>query len=228
MSNGSIASTTSASTPLACSEPLGERTLRRVWERMGAMYPNKWRATMGDSPHQPDKLANGESNPRAGQLTIYADTWAKGLAGLSHEQLAAGLAACLTRAGDWFPEVQEFRELCLGIPTLQQVRADMARANQERAPFTVLVGRNLDGYRYRMVDARESDRMLREAYAEARAAVMRGEPLPKPLPQITQETEKPVPASPEFARARMAEIAAELGLPPRGNETGDTVDARAP
>ena len=179
------------------------------------MYPNKWRSAMGESPHHPEKLSNGEPNPIAGQLTIYADTWAKGLAGLTGKQLAVGLGACLTRAGDWFPEIQEFRELCLSIPTLQQVRADMARTNEERAPFTVLVGRNLDGYRYRMVDARESDRMLRDAYAEARAAVMRGEPLPVPLPQIEEEKRKPVPASPEVARARMAEIAAELGLPRR-------------
>ena len=215
MSNGSIASTTSASTPLECSEPLKTDWLRQIWMRMSAMYPNKWRSAMGESPHHPEKLSNGEPNPIAGQLTIYADTWAKGLAGLTGKQLAVGLGACLTRAGDWFPEIQEFRELCLSIPTLQQVRADMARTNEERAPFTVLVGRNLDGYRYRMVDARESDRMLRDAYAEARAAVMRGEPLPVPLPQIEEEKRKPVPASPEVARARMAEIAAELGLPRR-------------
>lgn len=189
------------------------------------MYPNKWRSAMGESPHHPEKLENGEPNPRAGELTIYADTWAKGLAGLSGEQLATGLEACLTRAGDWFPEIQEFRELCLGIPTLQQVRADMARTNEERAPFTVMVGRNLDGYRYRMVDAKESDRMLRDAYAEARDAVMRGEPLPIRLPKIEQDEETPKPRSPEFARARMAEIAAELGLPNRGADTGGSAQA---
>jgi len=188
---------------------------------MAAMYPNKWRSAMGESPHHAEKLENGEPNPRAGELTMYADTWAKGLAGLSGAQLAAGLGACLTRAGDWFPEIQEFRELCLGIPTLQQVRADMARINEERAPFTVMVGRNLDGYRYRMVDARESDRMLKEAYATARDAVMRGEPLPVPLPQIEQEEKKLKPASPEFARARMAEIAEELGLSNRSEQTID-------
>ena len=192
------------------------------------MYPNKWRSAMGDSPHHPDKLESGDPHPRANELTVYADTWAKGLAGLNGDQLATGLASCLIRAGDWFPDIQEFRSLCLGIPTLQQVCADMARTNEEREPFTMMVGRNLDGYRYRMVDARESERMLKEAYATAREAVMRGEPLPVPLPQIDEEKRKPVPASPEVARARMAEIAAELGLPTRGNETGDTVDVRTP
>ena len=43
---------------------------------MAAIYPNKWRAAMGDSPH------NAE-----GKLSVYGDTWAKGLTGLTPEEL---------------------------------------------------------------------------------------------------------------------------------------------
>lgn len=170
---------------------------------------------MGDSPHVQDTLADGSANPRAGELTVYGDTWAKGLAGLSGEQLACGLGACLTRTDVWPPVLAEFRALCLGIPSFGQVRDDMARANADRSPFTIMVGRHIDGCRYRLADTREAERMLREAYGEAREAVMRGEPLPEPLPQLKAD-EKPVfvPASPETARAHLAKIAAALGRPP--------------
>lgn len=150
---------------------------------------------MGESPQAED-----------GKLTVYGDTWAKGLAGLSPEQLGRGLEACITRTDPWPPVLAQFRALCLGIPDLADVRADMARDGSRRAPFTVLVGRGMDAYRYRMADAREADRMLREAYEAAREAVMRGEPLPEPLPELAQDTAAPVPATPESARAHLAEI----------------------
>src|SRR5690606_16865296 len=194
-SSASTASTTSASAPLACSEPIPAAWLRRVWERLAAVYPSKWRAAMGESPQADD-----------GKLTVYGDTWAKGLAGLSPEQLGRGLEACITRTDPWPPVLAQFRALCLGIPEFSEVRADMARDGAKRAPFTVLVGRSLDGYRFRMADAREADRLLREAYEAAREAVMRGELLPEPLAEIAQDTAKPAPASPEVARAHLAEI----------------------
>src|SRR5690606_32179665 len=91
-SSASTASTTSASAPLACSEPIPAAWLRRVWERLAAVYPSKWRAAMGESPQADD-----------GKLTVYGDTWAKGLAGLSPEQLGRGLEACITRTDPWPP-----------------------------------------------------------------------------------------------------------------------------
>lgn len=195
---------------------------------MGAMYPNKWRSTMGESPHQPERLPTGEPNPRAGELTLYADTWAKGLAGLSADQLASGLGACLTRDGEWFPEIQEFRALCLGIPSLMDVREDIARANTDRKPFTLMVLRRIDSWQYRQADARRAEQMLREAYADARAARMHGEALPEVLKMVTAEKKVPKAASPEFARAKMAEIAKELGLSDTGGETTVIADLPSP
>lgn len=194
---------TSASSPAApCSDPIPAPFLRRVWERMAAIYPNRWRAAMGESPNKPD-----------GGLTVYGDTWAKGLSGLQPEEIARGLEACITRADPWPPVLAEFRALCLAIPTLAQVREDLTREHADREPFTVMVGRRLDGHRYRMADAREGDRLLREAYDDAREARMRGEPLPQPLVKVTHDTTPPAPASREVAQAHLETIRRELAMP---------------
>lgn len=159
---------------------------------MAAVYPNRWRAAMGESPQGED-----------GKLTVYGDTWAKGLAGLTPQQLARGLEACITRTDPWPPVLAEFRALCLAIPPLGWVREDLQRAHAEREPFTIMVGRRLDMHRYRQADATAADRLLREAYQDAREAVMRGEPLPEPLPQVEHDATPPAPASPEVARAHL-------------------------
>jgi len=167
---------------------------------MAAIYPHKWTSAMGESP-----------NDTEGGLTVYGDTWAKGLAGLSPEELGAGLEACIRRADRWPPVLAEFRELCLGIPTFAQVREDLTREHTDRAPFTVMVGRRLDGHRYRLAEVREADRLLREAYAEAREARMNGEPLPEPLPAIEHDEPEPVPASRDVAREHIETIRRTLG-----------------
>lgn len=201
---------TTETAPPAGSDPLPAPFLRRVWERMAAIYPNRWRAAMGESPNKPD-----------GELTIYGDTWAKGLCGLQTSEIARGLEACITRPDPWPPVLAEFRALCLGVPPLIEVRADLAREHALRAPFTVMVGRRLDGYRYRMADAREADRMLLEAYNDAREARMRGEALPAQLEAITQEDAAQVVASPEVAARAFEEIQAILRRTAQAPETGE-------
>lgn len=201
MSSGSIESTTNESAgSLAATEPTPAPYLRRIWERMAAVYPNRWRAAMGESPQ-------GEG----GKLTVYGDTWAKGLAGLTVEELARGLESCLSRADAWPPTLPEFRALCLAIPSLAQVREDLTREHQDREPFTIMVGRRLDSHRYRQAPTHEADRQLREAYDDAREARMKGAPLPEPLPQLDQEKPVVVPASREVARRNLDELRAFLG-----------------
>lgn len=162
---------------------------------MAAIYPNRWRSAMGEAPQTPD-----------GKLTVYGDTWGKGLAGLTDAQLAAGLEACITRADAWPPTLAEFRALCLGIPALADVREDMRRTDTDRQPFTVMVGRRLDSYRYRHASMDQADRLLREAYDSAVAARMRGEELPEVLLQVAAEdAPAPVPATRESALAHIEE-----------------------
>ena len=44
------------------------------------------------------------------------DTWAKGLADMTREQIGRGVAACVSGAMQWPPSLPEFRALCLTIP----------------------------------------------------------------------------------------------------------------
>lgn len=216
VSSASTANSTSSSDPAATasSEPLAPEWLRQVWKRMAAIYPGTWAVRMGDSPQHPATAIDVDGierpHPRAGQLTVYGDTWAKGLTGLTGEQLARGLKACITRANRYLPDLGEFRALCIGIPSMSDIRTELRIAMEERSPFALLVGRKLDWHAFRSVDWREAERMLRAAYDDARDAVMRGEPLPDPLPAIAKDNTPPKPKSPDVARAALTEINAML------------------
>lgn len=172
----------SVETPAA---PLATTPLRTLWLRMAEIYGHRWTAAYGDDP---DRGAG--------------ETWAKGLAGVSPAQLAAGLTTSIASADPWPPTLPEFRARCLGIPPLASVRLDGGKAD----PFTRLVWQSLDGYRYRQASADQSDRMLREAYELAREHVMRGGELPpEPVGEITQDPKKFVPADPERSAMLIAE-----------------------
>lgn len=163
---------------------------------MAQIYGHRWTAPHGESP-------DAESGS--------AGTWAKGLAGISGRQLGAGLEACIVRADPWPPTLPEFRALCLGIPSLAAVRDDFRRTDAERMPFTALVWRHLDGWAYRQADHGKAERMLGDAYAIARDAVMRGEPMPMPLLAVQHQAPEPIkPAAPEVARAHLDALRAEL------------------
>lgn len=62
-----------------------------LWERMGEMFGHQWASQQGDSPN---------------------DTWLRGCADLSVEQLSEGLKALLKRGDDWPPSLPAFRALC--------------------------------------------------------------------------------------------------------------------
>lgn len=182
--------------PLSALPPQTMANMAKLWRRMVEIYGHRWTAVHGLSVD-----ADGSS----------ATTWAKGLSGITGQQLAAGLEACIVRADSWPPTLPEFRELCLSIPSLAQVRADLRRIDAERAPFTALVWRHLDGWAYRHADGAKAERLLAEAYATAREAVMRGEPLPEQLLAVEHQAPEPIkPAAPEVARAYLDAMRAEL------------------
>ncbi len=172
---------------------------------MAEIYGHRWTAAYGES-----------ADEGAGE------TWAKGLAGLSVQHVAAGIGACIASADPWPPTLPEFRAKCLGIPPLAAVRLDGERAD----PFTVLVWSYLDGYRYRAVSADQADRMLREAYELAREHVMRGGDLPKIAAAIAQDDPKPpVELTPEERAERLAKLRAELDM---GTPVTERPDPEAP
>lgn len=186
-------------------EQLSSKALRTLWERMAEVYGHRWTSAYGE-----------DAEAGAGI------TWAKGLAGITPQQLAAGLSSSIASADPWPPTLPEFRARCLGIPPLATVRLDVKRA----APFTRLVWQHLDGFRYRQAPADQADRLLREAYELAREHVMRGGQLPRVSGVLPSEKPQPKPvdpAGPEEIKARLERARAEAGLPPEGAEEAEAV-----
>lgn len=175
---------------------MADALIERLWERMSDVFGTRWTSQFGDDAHG-----------GAGQ------TWAKCLAGLAPQQIAAGFEAMFASATTWPPSATEFRAMCAGVPSLQSVRADLASAGAQRAPFTRLVWSKItDPYRYRTGDARESDALLSAAYDVAREHVLRGEPLPEVLPEIAVEPPRRSPATPETSSREIARCRELLGL----------------
>lgn len=143
--------------------------MRRLWERMIAIYGHKFTSAYGILPQD-----------EGGVATLAGDTWARGLAGISEAQIAAGLEACILNftPGDW-PELPHFRQKCLGIPSVAALRHDLRSPVAERKPFTRLAWSFIDGHRYRHADPVELTRIIKEAHELAADAVLRGEPLPE-------------------------------------------------
>jgi hypothetical protein len=167
--------------------PVPLAVIQRLWLRMTQIFGHAWTSSMGDDP-------NGSTG----------NTWRAGLAGLSPPQISTGLAACMARGGEWPPSLPSFRAMCLGIPSLTVVRADLANTSARRQPFTLLVWRHLNSWAFRHADERLAQQLLREAYEEAREHVMRGGELPVPPPELPHHA--PAPAK----QADPSVVAAEL------------------
>lgn len=144
---------------------------------------------------------------------IGGDTWAVALGGLHGWQLAQGLQATMMLGGEWPPSAPRFRALCLGIPEFASMRLNLRAEHAERAPFSILVWRFIDSYSYGKGARERDERLLRDAYDEARAHVMAGGALPEPAAAALEHTPRPfVPASPETVAKAMAEAAAIVGV----------------
>jgi hypothetical protein len=181
-------------------EPIRQFAMRRLWARMVAIYGHKWASAYGDA-----------AEDSIGKLTLSADTWQRGLLGITEAQIAVGLQACIASADPWPPTLPEFRALCFDIPSLLSVKTQLAARNTRRSAFATCVWGHLDSYSYHMAPADKADRMLREAYEEAREHVMRG----GTLPEIKQELGAPeikerAPASADVVDMHMAKIRKQL------------------
>ncbi|HHW4674029.1 MAG TPA: hypothetical protein ACQGQW_02350 [Xylella fastidiosa subsp. pauca] len=172
--------------------------LRRLWERMTAFYGHAWVNVHGQSAQDEE-----------GALTVAGETWQKVLVGLEASQFADGLAACIAEGGEFPPSAPRFRSMCLGVPSLAAVRSHFtAGSTQRNTPFVAKCWEFIDPWNYCQSSRAESDRMLREAYEQARDFVMRGGVLPEvPVALIeAQQPAAPQPASPEVAQAALKEI----------------------
>jgi hypothetical protein len=165
--------------------------LDRLWARMAAIYGHRWTSSYGLAPDG-----------------AVADEWGHAIRGLTRDQAIRALERC-RHGDDWPPTPGRFREWALGIPALDEVRGELLARDTRRSPFVLAVAQRLDIWRWRHADAREADRMLAAAHEAVRDAVLRGEPLPEPLPEITAEPEQRT-YTPEMAARAMADIAAML------------------
>lgn len=201
-------STVSSTTAKASSEPTPAVWLRRLWERMTSAYPFKWAPAMGDSPQHPATLPDGSPHPQAGQLTVAGDTWARGLAGLTGEQIGRGLEGCINSGNPWPPTLTEFKARALDIPSFAAVSADSVNAGARRMPFTTEVFRRIDLWSYRQAPEIVADKLLKRAYDDVFEDVMRGLQLPAPLPEIEHDDEptEPPKRTPAVAQSAIAEI----------------------
>jgi len=186
----------------SAAEPIRYLALRRLWERMAAIYGHKWTSTYGDA------CEDGK-----GDLTLPGDTWRKGLAGIPEPSIAAGLSACIAAADPWPPTLPQFRAMCLGIPSFAVLRSEIAAGESNWTPFARLAWSFIRSFDYKLAPIDKAARMLREAYEQAREHVMRGGALPEPpagLIEAPKEEER-TPANPETVRAAKEAI---LGADP--------------
>jgi hypothetical protein len=165
--------------------------MRRLWERMTALYGHAWVNVHGVTPHDVGTRA----------LSMSGDTWAKALAGLGDQNFAAGIGACVAEGAEFPPSAPRFRAMCLSIPSFAAVRLELCRGSETTA-FTRAVWQELDVFRYRQSNTDLADRMLRDAYGLVRDRVMRGQPLPaEAIAEITHVQREFKAATPEHARA---------------------------
>ena len=158
---------------------------------------------MGDSPQNAD-----------GTLTVFGDTWARALAGVSPHQLANALQSCVASGDAWPPALPEFRAMCDGIPAFSAVRAELLPSHQgERSPFARLVWLKLDSWAYRHANAERAERILRDAYGEAVRHLRDGKPLPpSPVADLGHGQRQGMWSTPEVAEGALQAIAKTLGL----------------
>lgn len=164
---------------------------------MASRYGHSWVSQFGA---QPDGIAGAE--------------WRSTLSGVDRAGIEAGFRADRARGAEWPPSSTKFRAMCFAIPSLAAVKLELKKGPTAPGPFARMVWSYIDSYRYRNATAEAADFLLKDAYEIAREAVMSGTPLPDdPVGTLDAPKEpKPVPASPEAAKAHLAEIQRILGV----------------
>jgi len=181
----------------AAAQSIDMRIIALLWVRMTQIYGHRWISAYGES-------SDGGA----------AHTWARGLAGIGQSGVAKGVEACLCGAHEWPPTLPEFRAMCLGIPSIHIVIAEIYRTGGATpSAFSRLVWQHIDAYRFRRISADDAEKDIRRAYDIAKAHVMAGGELPPdPVAMIerTQSTYSPPASSPEVALSALRQMAEVL------------------
>lgn len=150
-------------------ERLSTALLDRFWQRMSEIYGHRWVSSYGAVP---------------------SDTWARGLAGFTGEQIARGLAACLKTTEEWPPSLPAFRDRCLtvqNVPEPETAWEDaLAIARRWKSPRECLhpaiwhALSQIGDYSHLNTDVLE--KRFRRNYEQA-ARMTEFTPIPQPLPR---------------------------------------------
>jgi len=186
--------------------PMSVGMVARLWVAMISVWGHKFSSHNGELPVDD-----------FGELTVGALFWAKGLAGFGESTIMAGIQKAMMDGNTWPPNLPEMRLLCMGVPSLADVRHDLKADSGTRKPFTRLVWQFIDGYQHRNASTDAAGRMVRDAYELARDHVIRGGALPSVAAgELTQDGPAPLEvAAPEVVCAHMAEARELLGRAPQ-------------
>jgi len=178
--------------------PASATTLAKLWLLGIGAWGRRWTTSMGELPVDDH-----------GRLTVAGRLWATQLAGLAEADLIDAVQHFAGRL-EWPPSLAELRKRVLGIPSLDEVAADIGRMQHR---FTRLVWHHLDHWKFTRADGRAADRLLRAAYAVAVEKRMEGAPLPQPPVALVEHRKAPrVPARPETVRKHMDALRSQLHL----------------
>lgn len=188
----------STPSPQPATSMTSRRTLARVWATGIGAWGHRWTSALGDLPVNDD-----------GSITASAALWARHLAGLEERDVLAAIDHFAGRS-DWPPALAEIRKRAFGIPSLEEVKADIGR---RATGFGRMVWNNLDAWAFTRADQREAERMLRNAYDYAVERRMCGDEFPpEPAGELEHQRQEPPPApTPEEREATLARVRAELG-----------------
>lgn len=120
--------------------------------------------------------------------------WAIELAGFGQRAIQRGLDVAVKL--EWPPVLAEFKGYCVGVLPLATVKAQLAGPASAQHPFTVLVGRFIPHYEWRHADAARQEKILQQAWEQAREHLLAGGAMPAYIPadqQLTVEDERPPP-----------------------------------
>ena len=172
----------------------------RLWMRMTEIYGLRFTSSYGASP---------------------SETWAKGLAGMTGQQIAIGLSRCISGDHAWPPTLPEFKALCmprpedLGIPPLEDAWREAVgiacqTISRERCSHAVVWHAYCEAGPIGHMQEDKGRKVFEHAYRQAVAMALRGEPLqpiPKALPRPAPAASE---ATPEQRQQAMAEAMARL------------------
>ena len=184
-------------------KPLPPTALDLIAATMTAAFGHRWTSIHGDN--------FAETSGRI---------WAIQLAGMGQRAIQRGLDQAVRL--DWPPVLADFKGMCLGVLPLPTVKLQREGTASDQHPFTILVGRFVHHHEWRMADPVRQERMLLQAWEQAREHVLSGGALPAYTPatrQLTAEDERPAPPPIMVtAHEAMAEIRRTLRIPEKKPE----------